>query len=656
MPTRPEFVVTELLRLQVQEGWPDLPNLILNPNGEGGAWGWAVTDTTSSGTLGTSDYVRVQAVASGDWLQVRIKADLPSGDAGGAFYRVPITPGPGQKIRAAVEVLQIETAPAVAGFGVQFINPDGSLGLGEQFPDPLAVGLNVLPPFDVPDDAIAVLLGYAAEGAEEGHRVRFRDAWLVCGPEADVEASDPMSEPDWTDVLASAGNITVERDELNVGVLEATLFDSTLDPASTDLIRPGKRCRIDVLIGDTWESLFRGKLENPSSAYLVGDPRRSELRSVQIKLVASDAAADLANDPRSSGVATIDELPAVLAGTDVPFVVNGSSDAINPDTVVVVAVNDQASALDQVAVTRDSVLGFAWVDRNGVLQAWDRGELPSVVAAELDEAAYSAVDIDFDVDRTFNTITIKLLQINPGTGETEELAFGPYVDEAARRQWRTRKAEFTVQGVDPDLIPAYAAEILALNATPTKRINAVTIPLRTVDEIQAHALRDLYDLVSLSNDRAGVVGQVSRVTSVKHTITVRKEGARIVNRWTVELGFSTDGSVASPQVTPSPTAGGGKTAAQLLRPVGEVTMWLGAKADVPPGWLVLDGSAFDAATYPELDAQLVAAGLASGVLPNMTDRMPIGAGTKALLTSGSSALAGATAGDWRAVWFIVRAA
>lgn len=665
--TTQEFAVMDVLRLQVQEGWPDLPNLVANPSGDGGAWGWTGNELTSTGTS------LLFTAVTPDWC--------------GFTVDVPEVTAAGMQVRAAV------TRVAASSSVNLFVRV---LAFGDSTIVPLAIfseALSANGAFEIDPSNIPVgtkSLQFKIDVGSLGDTVEFKDAVMMFGLAADVAASDPLTEPDWIDVLGSAAEIVVERDELNVGTLEATLYDATLDPASTDLIRPGKRVRLETLIGSQWEPVFRGKLENPSSAYEVRDPNRSDLRRVKIKLVGSDAVADLANDPRPNGVATIPELPYVLLGTEVPWNINGSTDAIDPDSVVIVSVNDQAKAIDQVAITRDSVLGYAWVDRGGTLQAWDRAELGAVVTRELDETSYSDVDIDFDVERTFNTVTIKLLQINPGTGETEELTFGPYIAPDARREWRTRTAEFTVQGVDPDLIDDLAAEILALNAVPVKRINSVTLPLRTLDELAAGAMLDLYDLVSLSNDRADVEDQQSRITSVKHRITIKRQGAILTNRWWVDLGFSTEGSVAAPQVTPSPTVGGGKTIGQLLEPIGKVSMWYGLAAECPTGWLVMDGSAYDTGQYPALHAHLEAletAGLHpdATVLPNMEDRFPIGAGVKALGSSGGSVTTDPPAAGnswavddtggqnavrlgsydahthdvippWRALWFIIRAA
>lgn len=784
-----EFAIVDVVRLQVQEGWPDLPNEIGNPSGDIGAWGWTVQgfgDATSvrlapRGTTGFRASVQTATSAVGG-VAARYEFAIASATAG-------------HQIRGAVTRISVAGAPTAVYADVTFWNSTTfDTMTGELVPlEPAtrvllpANAVTAIPAHNVPLTTEIITIDVVAEGGA-GTAVEFGDVVLMYGLTADIAASDPLTEPAWIDVLGSAATISVERDELNVGILNATLIDSTLDPAETDLIRPGKRVRLETEVDGVWEALFTGKLDNPSTAYVVDDPDLPDVKRVRISLVGSDAVADLANAPRSEGVSTLAELPYVLLGTGVPFNVNGSQDAIDPTSVVVVTRNDQAKAVDQIAITRDTVLGYAWVDRCGVLQVWDADQIETLYPIELangdfetnvlgwtgggatldrnttstqagagalrltttvagtitartptgtagipvvpnalyrleaysrraaaalsrssrvsfrwydaagavisatngivtaNTTAYvlrevegtapanaafltlslevlaaalteqhsfdtvrlygprarladdvlSDVAADFDIERTFNTLNIEVLRIDPGTGETESVQFGPYVDEAAIREWRQREALFKVQGIDESTLPAYAAEILSRNAVPEKRINTASIPIRALDDIADYALLDLYDLVGLSSDAANVDPMLTRVTTIKHRLTIKREGASLVGRWWVDLGFTTDGSVAPPQVTPSPTLGGGAlTLGELLRPVGEVTMWFGNKDEIPAGWLPCDGAAFSSTEYPKLAALFDEAGFAH-FTPDMTDRFPIGAGSKLWSSSGGS--------------------
>lgn len=439
-----------------------------------------------------------------------------------------------------------------------------------------------------------------------------------------IASTLPFIEPiEYVNILGSSHSIKVVREELNVGTLEASIADAALDPAQSTVIRPGRRTRLLVLTEGEWRPLFTGKILNGRAVY---DPlAANESKRAAITMTAVDDLSALAQHRRSGGVEEIDELPYVLEGCGVPWNVNGSGDQV--PTATVVALNDNATAVDQVAVTRDNHLGRAWLDTRGILQAWDADQLDTTIQATLDETTYSDVSIDYDTDRCINIVSIVFLRPN-GNG-TEEIPYGPYEDAASVAEWGPHSAEFRIQWATEDetAIEAYAAQILGANATPGRRINSVRLPIRTLDDLSAtagekRALLDLVDLVTASNAETGLSTDV-RVAKLEHNITAR-EGIQ----WTVDLEFYADGSVAPPQVIPSPPT--------------STTWWPewkglhGNPSLCPDGWLVMDGSTFSASEFPLLDAHLVSLGLASGVLPNFTDRIPIGAGTKAVQSSGGS--------------------
>jgi microcystin-dependent protein len=80
-----------------------------------------------------------------------------------------------------------------------------------------------------------------------------------------------------------------------------------------------------------------------------------------------------------------------------------------------------------------------------------------------------------------------------------------------------------------------------------------------------------------------------------------------------------------------------------VAPVGAVLMWLTAAP--PNGWLILNGQQVSAATYPKLAALLGQSG-GNVTLPNLTQRMPLGAGgTYALGATGGEAAHTLTANE-----------
>lgn len=465
--------------------------------------------------------------------------------------------------------------------------------------------------------------------------------------DADLSFIEPIS---YVNVLGPTHQINTDRAALDVGTLTAVLYSAALDPAKYDVIRPGRRMRLRTRMPELgygeadfgegpyggrasgWSPLFTGRITKAAVTY---DPlQRDPDRRARIEVTAVDPTAPLANVSRDEGVATIGELPYVLEGAGIPWNVNGSGGQV-PDAVVV-SRNDQASAIDQVAVTRDTALGYAWVDREGVLQAWDADVLAasSLLSAggvkRLDEGDYrgqDGIDLSYDTDQVVNEVSVNFLRLNPATGESEEVLYGPWRDEASVQQWGVHSATYTVHGLSEETsaLEAYAEAVLAANAHPRVRASSAVIPIHEPRQTPK-ALLDLYDAVTVV---AADFEDDLRVTSVSHEIVA---GPRR-SKWLMTLGFSDPTQVAPAQAVPSPSSGSGAlTVGQLLRPLGEVTMWYGQAADLPPGWLVLDGSTYSAETYPRLFEHL-----GTTVLPNLVDRLPIGAGSKALGTIGGSA-------------------
>jgi microcystin-dependent protein len=69
----------------------------------------------------------------------------------------------------------------------------------------------------------------------------------------------------------------------------------------------------------------------------------------------------------------------------------------------------------------------------------------------------------------------------------------------------------------------------------------------------------------------------------------------------------------------------------MIAPIGSILMWPTGTA--PTGWLICNGSTFNATTYPELNALL-----GGNTLPDLRDRVPVGvSGTKAELSTGGAA-------------------
>lgn len=99
--------------------------------------------------------------------------------------------------------------------------------------------------------------------------------------------------------------------------------------------------------------------------------------------------------------------------------------------------------------------------------------------------------------------------------------------------------------------------------------------------------------------------------------------------------------------------------------VGMITMFAGTTADVPPGWLLCDGSEYLQTAYPELYALIgttfgTAAVSGYFVVPDFRNRVPIHPKSASLVTAlaGTFAVDATTAStdhDYYGVYFIIRA-
>lgn len=554
---------TDQLSLQVHTDPPEgVPvNLIANPNGELGSWGW-VTPVAGSIMRGVNDPDGFTG-----W-QPALLYEAQTGVAN-TFYSEPYPVDEGVYINASWRVMYVgnfyrqRIGFLDANFNLisQSAQTGYRFGLGYQDATPA-----ITPPGTVYArvrfDVYANNTGSVYLAA--GWKLAIREVTLSTGP--DAASVDPLPyQPDsaqWTDILGPTHELHISRHELDVGTLSAVVLDADLDPVNAPDMRPGNRVRVQAPNADTraWENIFEGRIDNALVSYV---PR------VRIELTATDNVTALANTPRPEGVETIAELPYLFEGGGVPWMVNDSGDQV--PAAAVVSVNDNAKLIDQLAITRDTALGYAWVDRYNVVRAYDNAAMPATPVGLLDEDDYSDLDIGFDTHQLINVVTVKWLRYDAVSGETTEIPYGPYIDADSVAEWGNLTAEFTVHGAveDEAWIEGFANVVLAANSVPVRRVNSMRIPIRSsTDIVKGKALLDLYDLVTTSHAGTDTTRDL-RVTGIGHEIAA---DPRRLLAWSMNLSFTVDESVATPQQTPPPpvtpaaepvaatTAGGSVTA------------------------------------------------------------------------------------------------
>jgi hypothetical protein len=354
----------------------------------------------------------------------------------------------------------------------------------------------------------------------------------------------------YVNVLGTTHDISVTREGMNVGSLTAHIVDSALDPTQSSIIRPGRAVRLSARdVGGVWRSVFTGTTQHALVEYKL--TRQDDSKRADIELVAIDNVQKLGNQKRGEGVALVTELPYVLEGCGVPWRVNGSGAQV--PSAAVVATNDSATALDQVAITRDSQLGLAWVDRDGVLNAVDRAHRVTAPVGSLDEDTYIDVGVSFDSATLMNEVTLHYLAYDAVEETTTEVVHGPYRDEDSIKEWGVWSADFTVQGLvdDETVFKNFAQQILDANAVPDVRLNTMQLHVDLTDDWQSveswWAWLDLYDVIAVTCDRAGMAETPAKVVGITHTISGPD------SKWHVDLTFNDTGRVA----LPTTTSGGG---------------------------------------------------------------------------------------------------
>lgn len=340
----------------------------------------------------------------------------------------------------------------------------------------------------------------------------------------------------WTNITGSARNISITRGDGDVGLMSAEVLNSTLDPVTNTTLRLGREVRVMVKNGASWSPEFVGRIDDVSVDY---DPLASGTKTANIKITASDAVSLLANAKESRGVGSINDLRWIVVG--VPFNINGATTALGAGTVV--ATNDNASLWDQILVTRDSNLGYAWVDKAGTLRVFDNASMDTAIKGTFNSNVYAELDIDFSLDQIINSVTVQWLRYNIGTETATAVAYGPYEDATSIADWGVRSATFTVQGateVEAN-IAAFANDVLTRNKNAEHRAKTATVPVRYESDLALVRNVDLNSRVSVVYTD-GTTTKTLRVVGIKHTITG--------DSWTVEYEFALPNGVTVPSVSP----------------------------------------------------------------------------------------------------------
>ena len=342
----------------------------------------------------------------------------------------------------------------------------------------------------------------------------------------------------WTPIQSDAKTITVNRADSDPGTLVAEVLNAALDPTTSTTLRTGKAVRLRTVEGSGWRTIYGGTIDDVSVEY---NPLAPTGKRANVKISATDNVSFLANRAEARGVGTVDGLRWLLNGSGVGFLINGSSTTLSTGTVV--ATNDGASLWDQILITRDTALGYAWVDMENRLRVYDSASMDTGLKASITSANYRDIDTNFTSDQIINTVTVNWRRYNIGTETSADVPYGPYVDASSVAQWGTHSATYTIQGateVASD-IQAYAQRVLTRNANAEVRARSVTIPLNTVADLAYARNIDLHSRINVTFTN-GTTTKTLRVIGISHEITT--------SGWLLTLSLATPEGATVPSVTP----------------------------------------------------------------------------------------------------------
>lgn len=534
-----------VLRAEVQADPAGRPNLVPNPDGDLGAWFW-VTPLRFTSISSTGPALRLSTFAG----------------VGDAYTQTnPIRVDAGSFISARLDTVGGSTDHRIK-MRFRFFNADGELiatsapsGTFDTTPATRYYAATEAPAGTKFAKLKIDLYKNAGDPPDEDAYYDFNQV-MVTTDEVTFSTPYDYAEPaEFLDILGPTSTITITREAMTPGMIGLRVLDTSLDPAVAETLRTGREFRIRALNDDTEE------FEDLAGRYWIiralvdYDLSKPAEKQATITLTLADSLQLLANPIRQVSVGTIDELSFVVETCAIPFNVNGYTGTLTDDPVVTARL-DQATALDQILLTRDREMGYAWVNKAGIFNAHsDRGLDFYDGPVTLDEADYSDLDVTFDTDECINEVLVVRVFID-SAGQTREITYGPYRDESAIDEWKVvRRATFRVTGLDESEVEDYATQVLTANSVPERRVNSVTVPIRTAADITpAKALIDLYATAHITNTAKGI-DVYQRVTSITHTIRATTGGVR----WVMELGFSTPDTVSSPGPLAGASGGAGLT-------------------------------------------------------------------------------------------------
>ena len=436
MNHRQSFHPADALRLEVATDLPNedgLINMARNPSGALGPWWWWTDAPHTRVFTGGADGRYGLAVRQGeDDTPCFMRTGLMRVTAGdviqGRWYLADLEPG--HNVKTQIVVYNRDRVPIL----------NGPLSSGAV----LVAGTTYLAALTVPTFGYYVSVAFRlyddTDNPADGASFVTSNVMVTKAESAHATPFDYVEPYAWRDIVAESTALDIKRATLNLSTLTATLTDPDLDPATDEdqVLRVGRPVHVSALVGETWEPLYTGTVRELLTRYDV-DKETLTVKPVII-IEATDAVTDLAGEPCNevhrylSGLEDVFGAPSpetgVGSGLTVPWYFGEAPSFSSNPLNAPGAINSNASILDQVAITRDSLGmetttggpgGHAWVDRYGVLNLWPTPpgwagtDLADVDASPFDTINATATEVDVPDPHGVTRTLRRLSATTPGT-------------------------------------------------------------------------------------------------------------------------------------------------------------------------------------------------------------------------------------------------
>ncbi|WP_245607644.1 hypothetical protein [Streptomyces prunicolor] len=348
------------------------------------------------------------------------------------------------------------------------------------------------------------------------------------GGAAEADNYEPNTE--WLDILGDTTSVSIERGskrgdsidtEVEVGTLEAHIFDGNVDPNTNPYIKMGVPMRLQALVDAEWVTQYTGTISRVTVSY------DAEKKS-HVTLYAVDRVKDLANINRAGVVAGTfaERVEDLLTKHGIDFTVEGGTSSLADN-------NYESTLVNHLMLAQNTELGSVFVDKSNVVKAYGNGSLPTsepvinFYDAEVDDdplAAYYLIDgfgVAYDDSIMVNDIFVR--NLTRGVDEdlnytSVETVYGPFANNTSVATWGARQTELTTNFATEGDVEDYAAVVLDEFDAPELRVD--TIRWNATFSVDQVAGLELFDMVNIQySSEAVTINKPFRVMAIKHDIT-----------------------------------------------------------------------------------------------------------------------------------------